>query len=82
MEVDLQLLRQVDKPALSVPSAGIAVPFLCGVALVFAAPKSLIPDMRRRLATALFLAVALSRGQQGRINRLNGRMRLMEAWKY
>ena len=60
MEVDVSLLRKIRSPALSVSLAGIAAPFLCGVALGFAAPASLIPNPDRRLATALFLGVALS----------------------
>src|SRR5271166_2793238 len=60
MEVDARILRKIGSPALSVSLAGIAVPFLCGIALGFAAPASLIPNPDQRLATALFLGVALS----------------------
>ncbi len=60
MEVDLRLLRKIGLPAVSVSLAGIAIPFLCGVALGFAVPATLIPAPERRLATALFLGVALS----------------------
>jgi Kef-type K+ transport system membrane component KefB len=60
MEVDVGLLRKIGSPALSVSFAGITVPFLCGVALGFAAPASLISNPDQRLATALFLGVALS----------------------
>jgi Kef-type K+ transport system membrane component KefB/nucleotide-binding universal stress UspA family protein len=60
MEVDLRLLRRIGRPAFSVSLSGILVPFVCGVALGFAAPESLLPNPGRRLATALFLGVALS----------------------
>jgi Kef-type K+ transport system membrane component KefB len=60
MEVNVGLLRRIGSPALSVSLAGIAAPFLCGVALGFAAPASLIPNPDQRLAAALFLGVALS----------------------
>jgi Kef-type K+ transport system membrane component KefB len=60
MEVNIGLLRRIGSPALSVSLAGIAAPFLCGVALGFAAPASLIPNPDQRLAAALFLGVALS----------------------
>jgi Kef-type K+ transport system membrane component KefB len=60
MEVDVGLLRKIGSPALRVSFAGITVPFLCGVAFGFAAPASLIPNPDQRLATALFLGVALS----------------------
>jgi len=41
MEVDVRLLRRIGSPALGVSLAGVAVPFLCGIALGFAAPASL-----------------------------------------
>ncbi len=58
MEVDIRLLRKIGSPALSASLAGILVPFLCGIALGFAAPAAVIPNSDQRLATALFLGVA------------------------
>jgi Kef-type K+ transport system membrane component KefB/nucleotide-binding universal stress UspA family protein len=60
MESSLRLMERLGRPALSVPLAGVAVPFLCGAAFALALPSALIPDESRRLATALFLGVALS----------------------
>lgn len=60
MEMDLRLLRRIGSPALSVSLTGIALPFVCGAALGFAAPASLLPNAGQRVATALFLGVALS----------------------
>jgi Kef-type K+ transport system membrane component KefB len=39
---------------------GIVIPFACGVSLAFFLPDALIPHVEERLATALFLGVALS----------------------
>ena len=60
MESNLRLMQRLGWPALSVPLAGVAgsVP-LWRCAGPDAASK-LIPDERHRLATALFLGVALS----------------------
>lgn len=60
MESDLRLMQRLGWPALSIPLAGVAVPFLCGAALGLALPSTLVPDESHRLATALFLGVALS----------------------
>ena len=60
METDRRLLRKIGRPAISVSLTGIAVPFLCGAALGFLLPQSLLPGSGRRLTTALFLGVALS----------------------
>ena len=60
MEIDRRLLKKIGWPAFSVSITGIAVPFLCGATLGYFAPASLIPHADRRLATALFLGVALS----------------------
>ncbi len=60
MESNLRLMQRLGWPALSVPLAGVAVPFLCGASLGLMLPSTLIPDESHRLATALFLGVALS----------------------
>ena len=60
METDLKLVRKVGKAAVSVSIAGVAVPFICGVALGWLMPESLLPKADQRLLTALFLGTALS----------------------
>ena len=60
METDLTLVRKFGRAALSVSLSGVAVPFVCGVALGFAIPPSLLPSADKRLLTALFLGTALS----------------------
>ena len=60
MDTDVGLIRKVGRPAVSVSLAGIAIPFACGVGLGSLLPESLIPNPEQRLATALFLGVALS----------------------
>ncbi len=60
MEVDLRLLKKIGAPAASISATGVAVPFVCGVALGLLIPASLIPDAGHRLVTALFIGVALS----------------------
>src|SRR5215470_5286903 len=60
MEVDLNLVRRVSRAAVSVSLTGVAVPFICGVALGWYLPDSLLPDESKRLLTALFLGTALS----------------------
>src|SRR5437763_2682832 len=60
METDLALVRRTGKAAFAVSVAGIAVPFLCGVALGEALPDSLLPHPDRRLVTTLFIGTALA----------------------
>lgn len=60
METDLKLARKVGAPALTVAAAGVTVPFLCGLALGFYLPQSLVPNPAHRLVAALFLGTALS----------------------
>jgi K+:H+ antiporter len=60
METDLALVRRTGKAALSVSLAGIAVPFLCGVALGEAMPDSMLPHPDQRLVTTLFIGTALA----------------------
>src|SRR5207253_10314452 len=60
MEADLKLVRTVGRAALSVSSAGVAVPFACGFALGEFMPSALLPSPEHRFLTALFLGTALS----------------------
>src|SRR5713101_7784032 len=60
METDLELVRKVGRTALSVSTAGVAVPFVCGFALGQLMPETLLPHPDRRLITSLFLGTALS----------------------
>jgi Kef-type K+ transport system membrane component KefB/nucleotide-binding universal stress UspA family protein len=60
METDLKLVRQTGRASVLASLAGIAVPFVCGVALGELLPDSLLPDPGKRLVTALFLGTALS----------------------
>jgi Kef-type K+ transport system membrane component KefB/nucleotide-binding universal stress UspA family protein len=60
METDLKLVKQVGPPAFMVSAAGVTVPFVCGFALGWYVPASLIPDPHHRLIAALFLGTALS----------------------
>jgi K+:H+ antiporter len=60
METDLSIFRRSRRTAFSISIAGIAIPFLCGVALGELLPTSMLPDPNRRLITTLFLGTALS----------------------
>ncbi len=60
MDTDVGLIRKVGRPAIAISLTGIAIPFACGVSLAFFLPDPLIPHVEERLATALFLGVALS----------------------
>ena len=60
METDLKLVRKVGKAAISISITGVAVPFICGVALGELLPDSLLPKPDQRLLTSLFLGTALS----------------------
>jgi Kef-type K+ transport system membrane component KefB/nucleotide-binding universal stress UspA family protein len=60
METDLSVVRQSRRSAICVAIAGMAVPFLGGVACGLMLPQALLPAPRERLATALFLGTALS----------------------
>jgi Kef-type K+ transport system membrane component KefB/nucleotide-binding universal stress UspA family protein len=60
METDLKRARRVGAPAVMVAAAGVAVPFVCGFALGWFLPASLLPDPQQRLVAALFLGTALS----------------------
>ena len=60
MDTDVGLIRKIGRPAIAVSFTGISIPFACGVSLAFFLPDTLIPHVEQRLATALFLGVALS----------------------
>ena len=60
METDLALVKRMRRTAVFTSVSGIALPFACGFFLGEVIPDALIPDPGRRLATALFLATALS----------------------
>ncbi len=60
METDLKLVRKFGRAALSVSISGVTVPFICGMALGYFLPESLLPSADKRLLTALFLGTALS----------------------
>jgi Kef-type K+ transport system membrane component KefB/nucleotide-binding universal stress UspA family protein len=60
METDLQLVKRVGRAAVMVAAAGVAVPFIFGFALGEMLPAELLPRPDARLATAIFLATALS----------------------
>ena len=60
METDRPLIQRIGWPVLSIPLGGVAVPFLCGLGLGLMLPSALVPNEEHRLATALFLGVALS----------------------
>ncbi len=60
METDIALVRRVQRAAMSVSIAGVAVPFACGFALGEMLPDSYLPRPDLRLVTSLFLGTALS----------------------
>ena len=60
METDLKLVRKVGKTAISISLTGVAVPFVCGLALGWLLPESVLPQPDRRILTALFLGTALA----------------------
>jgi Kef-type K+ transport system membrane component KefB/nucleotide-binding universal stress UspA family protein len=60
METDLKLVKKVGAPAFAITAAGVAVPFVCGFALGYFLPASLLPNAGLRLVAALFLGTALS----------------------
>ena len=60
MDTDVGLIRKIGRPAIAISFTGISVPFACGFLLAFFLPDTLIPHVEQRLATALFLGVALS----------------------
>jgi Kef-type K+ transport system membrane component KefB/nucleotide-binding universal stress UspA family protein len=60
METNLALVNRKRRAVISTSLFGIAVPFVCGVALAYALPAELVPSTTTRLVTALFLGTALS----------------------
>lgn len=60
METNLALVNRKRKAVISTSVSGIILPFLCGVALAYALPASIMPSPQARLVTALFLGTALS----------------------
>jgi Kef-type K+ transport system membrane component KefB/nucleotide-binding universal stress UspA family protein len=60
METDLRLVKRVGRAAITVSTAGVAVPFICGFALGEMLPDSLLPKPDARFVTSLFLGTALS----------------------
>ncbi len=60
METNLELMGRRRRAMVSTSLTGIAVPFLCGVALAYALPDSIVPPGEKRLITALFMGTALS----------------------
>ena len=60
METDLKLVRKVGKTAISISLTGVAVPFVCGLALGWLLPEYVLPQPDRRILTSLFLGTALA----------------------
>jgi len=60
MDADAKLIRTIGRPALTISATGVLIPFACGVSLGFMFPPEFLPEPNRRMATTLFLAVALS----------------------
>jgi Kef-type K+ transport system membrane component KefB/nucleotide-binding universal stress UspA family protein len=60
METDLRLVRRVGAACVSISTAGVLVPFLCGFALAQFLPPSLLPEPDERVVAGLFLGTALS----------------------
>jgi Kef-type K+ transport system membrane component KefB len=60
METDLKLVKRVGRAAITVSVAGVAVPFVSGVALGEMLPDSMLPNPDRRFITSIFLGTALS----------------------
>lgn len=60
METNLDLVNRRRRAVVSTSLFGIAVPFICGVAVAYALPASVLPSPSTRLVTALFLGTALS----------------------
>src|SRR4029077_3857799 len=60
METNLALVNRKRRAVISTSLFGIAVPFVCGGALAYALPDTLIHSSATRLVTELFLGTALS----------------------
>ncbi len=60
METNLALMNRRRRAVISSSLSGIAVPFVCGVALAYGLPTEVVPAHENRLVTALFLGTALA----------------------
>src|SRR5262249_14725485 len=60
METQLAVVRKVQRAAIGVSIAGIALPFACGYLSGQLLPDALIPSPQMRTVTSLFLGTALS----------------------
>ena len=60
METNLALVHRRRRAVISSSLSGIAVPFVCGVALAYALPTDVVPAHENQLVTALFLGTALA----------------------
>jgi Kef-type K+ transport system membrane component KefB len=60
METDLKLVKRVGKAAITVSAAGVAVPFVFGMALGETLPDSVMPRPDARFITSIFIGTALS----------------------
>ena len=60
METNLALVNRKRRAVISTSLLGIAVPFACGVALIYALPAGMLPHENARLITGLFLGTALA----------------------
>jgi len=60
METNLALVNRRRRAVISSSLFGIAVPFTCGLLLVYLLPAELLPNPVARLVTALFLGTALA----------------------
>jgi len=60
METDLSVMRNCGRAALNVSLAGIALPFLVGVAAIELLPASMLVKPDQRLLLALFIGTALA----------------------
>jgi Kef-type K+ transport system membrane component KefB/nucleotide-binding universal stress UspA family protein len=60
METDLRLVQRTGRASVLASLMGIIIPFLCGIALGYSLPDSMLADPGKRLITSLFLGTALS----------------------
>ncbi|VVD70490.1 cation:proton antiporter domain-containing protein [Pandoraea anhela] len=60
LETDLGLVRRMKRMAIFASAGGMVIPFVCGFALGWHLPDSLLPHPEARLVTSLFLGTALS----------------------
>lgn len=55
METDLQVIKQMGKPAMFIGWIGLALPMMAGIGLSFLLPGDLLADSDKRIAFAAFL---------------------------